>query len=268
MNIKDITIIILLYNTPEKALKEFANYKKFKIAILDQSNDLQTKRKLKKLLPNIVYYKVTNQNDGFAKGINFLVKKVKTKFFLCTQPDVKISVKSIYKLKKVFFKKKDAIISIPNLRSTKSFKHEFKEVKDFIGAIFLSEKKKFDKIKMFDPNFFFYWEDVDLSKRISLSKQKIYLNTKIFAKHNNGKSTFLNMKSLYIRTSNFKFGEYLFQYKNTQLRLIKVIREPIVNFLLLIFYILVLNKKKALIKFFTLSGIFNFFKFILIKKLK
>ena len=96
MNIKDITIIILLYNTPEKALKEFANYKKFKIAILDQSNDLQTKRKLKKLLPNIIYYKVTNQNDGFAKGINFLVKKVKTKFFLCTQPDVKISVKSIY----------------------------------------------------------------------------------------------------------------------------------------------------------------------------
>ena len=142
MNIKDITIIILLYNTPEKALKEFTNYKKFKIAILDQSNDLQTKRKLKKLLPNIIYYKVTNQNDGFAKGINFLVKKVKTKFFLCTQPDVKISVKSIYKLKKVFFKKKDAIISIPNLKSTKSFKHEFKEVKDFIGAIFLSEKKK------------------------------------------------------------------------------------------------------------------------------
>ena len=35
MNIKDITIIILLYNTPEKALKEFTNYKKFKIAILE-----------------------------------------------------------------------------------------------------------------------------------------------------------------------------------------------------------------------------------------
>lgn len=100
---KQITVLLLLYKTPNKLIKNLKVYKNFDLIILDQSNDFILKNKLKKLLPNIKYYKVTKKNVGFAKGINFLVKKVKTKFFLCTQPDVLISEKSIIDLK-YFFK--------------------------------------------------------------------------------------------------------------------------------------------------------------------
>ena len=271
MNTKDITVIMLLYNTPSSVLNNFKNYKDYKVAILDQSNDFETKKKLKKILPNLIFYKVSDKNFGYAKGINFLVKKVKTRYFLSTQADVIISPKSIYKLKKVFLKKKDSIISIPNLNnkkniSSKKEKDVFKKVNNFIGAIFLCEKKKFEKLKMFDSNFFFYWEDVDFSKRIELTKQQIYLNLNIQANHYNGKSSSPSFKSLYIRISNFKFGEYLFSYKYNKLKLIKIIREPIISILSFFYYLIILNKEKALEKAFNLIGIIKFFKFFLFNK--
>ena len=77
MQLKDITIILLLYNTPIKTLNNLKNYKKFNIIILDQSNDFETKKSIKKILPNILYYKITKKNKGFAKAINFLSQKVK-----------------------------------------------------------------------------------------------------------------------------------------------------------------------------------------------
>ena len=45
--------------------------------ILDQSNDYNLKKKIKKFLPNIKYYKISSKNLGFAKGVNFLTSKVK-----------------------------------------------------------------------------------------------------------------------------------------------------------------------------------------------
>ena len=46
MKHKDITIILLLYNTPKKLLKNFKSYQSFNILILDQSNDFKTKKRL------------------------------------------------------------------------------------------------------------------------------------------------------------------------------------------------------------------------------
>ena len=51
-------------------------------------------------------------------------------------------------------------------------------------------------------------------------------------------------KSLYIRISNFKFGEYLFSYKYNKLKLIKIIREPIISILSFFYYLIILNKEK------------------------
>ena len=51
--ISDITIILLLYKTPLKLIKNFEVFKKFKVVILDQSNDKNFKKKLTKILPNI-----------------------------------------------------------------------------------------------------------------------------------------------------------------------------------------------------------------------
>lgn len=254
---KQITVILLLYKTPNKIIKNLKVYKNFDLIILDQSNDFILKKKLKKLLPNIKYYKVTKKNVGFAKGINFLVKKVKTKFFLCTQPDVLISEKSIIDLKRSFRFKKDCIISIPTFKNKN--KKIITPIKQFIGAIFLSETQRFKKLNGFDNNFFFYWEDIDLSHRINETKFKIYLNSYSKATHLFGKSTSLNLKTYILKNSNFKFGEYLFQYKHQKLRNIKMIREPFMIVFKILFHLILFDKKQLYKNISHLLGIFMFY---------
>jgi len=112
MNNKDISVILLLYKTPKKLLKNLEKYRKFKILILDQSNDEELKKWVKNKFKKVQFFGSLDKNVGFAKGINFLVKKVKTKFFLCTQPDVLISDNSIKILKMTLVSNNNCIISV------------------------------------------------------------------------------------------------------------------------------------------------------------
>ena len=265
----DISIVLLLYDTPQEKLKNLINYKDYNIYILDQSNDHVTKKKLLELLPNIKFYKVSVNNKGFAKGINYLSKKINTKFFLCTQIDVLIKKKSINKLINPFNIYSDCILTIPNLDKKNinlNSRKKFIKVDNFTGAIFLADKLKFNKIGKFDENYFFYWEDVDLSRRILLSKNyKIYKCNNIKAFHFNSNSTKFSNKSEFIRISNFKFGEYYFDYKFNNLRIIKVLREPFKRLIYILFFLILFQKKKFYNNLFQIVGIFKFYFFLLKK---
>ena len=125
----------------------------------------------------------------------------------------------------------------------------------------MADKSKFLKMKMFDENFFFYWEDMDLSNRIKKTRYKIITNFDASAKHFYGSSSLFSVSSLFIRSSNFKFGEYLFQNKNNKLRLIKIFRQIIMLLPISSFYLLTLRPVKSLEKFFNFIGILKFLLF-------
>ena len=260
MNNKDISVILLLYKTPKKLLKNLEKYKNFKILILDQSNDEELKKWVKNKFKKVQFFGSLYKNVGFAKGINFLVKKVKTKFFLCTQPDVLISDNSIKILKMTLVSNNNCIISVPNINPSKRKKGK-RIVDNFYGGIFMADKSKFLKMKMFDENFFFYWEDMDLSSRIKKTRYKIITNFDASAKHFYGSSSSFSVSSLFIRSSNFKFGEYLFQNKNNKLRIIKIFRQTLMLLPISAFYLLTLRPIKSLEKFFNFIGILKFILF-------
>ena len=71
MNMSNISVIILLFHTRDNLIENLKQYKDFKVLILDQSNDLELKKKIKKFVPKLEYYLSSNVNMGFAKGINF-----------------------------------------------------------------------------------------------------------------------------------------------------------------------------------------------------
>lgn len=272
MNHKDITIIILLYKTPNKLLKNLIKYKNFKILILDQSNNLENKITLKKALPKIQYYGLTNKNMGFAKAQNFLIKKVKTKYFLSTQPDINLSLRSIMLLKKTVKKfEKDCILAVPKINNQRNIfridkrnnNKEFR-IKDMIGAVFIANKKKFIEVGMFDVNFFFYWEDVDLSNRIRNSKYNIYINLKSKASHATSTSSKNTLSTLIIRYVNFKFGEYFYFQKINKLRILKIIRQIVLYPFYSLIYFCLLQFKISLKYICYFAGILKFF-FIKIK---
>jgi len=271
LNNTDISVIILLYKTNEKKLKNLINYKKFNIYILDQSNDHKTKTILLKLLPNIKYYKVSTINKGFAAGVNFLVKKIKSEYFFCTQADVNINFNSIINLKKVFKKKNDCIIAIPktNIKKKFNYKKNFIKVKSFYGSTFMADRKKFLEIGSFNEDYFFYWEDIDLSKKITyFSKYNIYKCQNSIASHDSGNSSLNDKKTKFLRYTFFKYGEYLYQYNFKKLKLIKMIREPILLILNLFYCLITIQKLKFSEKLYNLNGIFVFYKFLLKKNFK
>ncbi len=265
----EITIIMLLYKTPSKLLRRLSVLKNFKVIILDQSNDYKTKKFLVKNYPNIINYDVREKNLGFAKGVNDLVKKVKTKYFLCIQPDVSINLKSIIKLKKTLDKKKDGIISVPRISGFKSFSKindgKFIVVNRMIGAVFLANKKRFIKIGKFDTDFFFYWEDIELSYRIRNSKYQIILNPEAKAKHPFNSSSKTDFNTAFIRSSNFIYGELVYDYKIKKVRLIKIIRKFFNSIFLAIFYALTFQIKNLWTHFAKICGILKYGKFFLRK---
>ena len=118
---------------------------------------------------------------------------------------------------------------------------------------------------MFDENFFFYWEDIDFSSRILKSKYNIFINHDSKAIHT-WSSTKFNVTSMFIKNSNFKFGEYLYQYKNKKLKTVKILRQPFVYLFLCLLNLMVLNPKKSLENLFNIYGIVKFIIFILVLK--
>ena len=235
--------------------------------ILDQSNNADTKKYLKEILPNIQYYGLKKKNCGFAVAQNFLIRKVKTKYFFSTQPYIKISTNSILALKKNIDQFKDCLVSVPKIKGLKNYKVNKKiKKKQFvidtmIGAAFMAKKKKFIKFGMFDEDFFFYWEDIEFSSRIKKNGYRIYINLDSVAFHNSGTSSRNDFQTLLIRNINFKYGEYLFFFKTKKLRLIKIIRQLFQNIIFIILNLIIFRFKKSLINLCYFFGILKFLSF-------
>ena len=135
-----------------------------------------------------------------------------------------------------------------------------------IGATFLCDKKRFIEIGMFDEDFFFYWEDVELSNRIKIFKYKIYENQKSQAIHQNGNSSIDGFKTDFIRYENFIFGELLYDYKCKKIRFVKIFRKFLQAICLSILNVILLRFKDANINLSKIVGVIKFIKFILKNK--
>ncbi len=269
-NYKDITIISTLYKTPQNKLKNLGCYKNFKILIFDQEGNENTEKYLKNKLKLNVKYFLSSKNIGLSKSSNFLLSKVKTKYCLFTQPDIKISNTSIKILHKIILKDKDLIFVSPNHSTGHRIKFKSREydIKKKINySCILCDVKKLKKIGFFDEDFFLYWEDIFLERKINLSKFKMGIAYKAKAIHSSSQSSEKSYKTEYIRSLNYIYGELVYDFKLNKLRLLKIIRKLIQNIFLFIFNILLFQLKQALKKFSNIIGILKFVQFYIRKKI-
>ena len=268
-NNKDITVILTLYKTPKRKLINLTEYKNFKTILFNQESDKKYKKELKKYLNFEFKYFSSKNNIGLSKSSNYLLKKVRTKYCLFTQADVRINEKSINELKKILLEKKDVIFIGPNLKKNKSkiLSKKYDYVKNLDLACILCDVKKLKKIKFFDEDFFLYWEDIYLINKINKSNYKMILANNIRASHIGGKSTENNLVTQFIRNTNFKFGELVYEQKVGKLRMLKLIRQFLQNIIFLIINLLILRKTQFLKNLGIFSGILKFLKFYLLKKI-
>lgn len=266
MQIKsDVTVIMTLYKTPLSKLKNLKNYKNFKLILFEQETDGKNFHELKKNLKLNFKYYYSKKNLGLSKASNLLFSKVKTRYFLFTQPDIKISINEIKKLYKAIKKNKDLIFVTPVHSRTKKIingtKPNLKIVKKIKAAIMMCDTKKVKKTGFFDEDYFLYWEDISLMKKINNSEFKMAIVKNSFATHNDSESSIKSLKVNQIRQINFIYGEFLFDYKNNQFRLIKLTRKILQNLALFFFNIIFYKQDKILENYANLLGMLKFIKF-------
>ena len=132
----------------------------------------------------------------------------------------------------------------------------------------LCDTNKTKKIGFFDEDFFLYWEDVFLMRKISRSKFKMLLCKNAIAKHSFGASTVNNSKVQFVRNLNFKYGEYLYDFKIKKFRFIKLVRQLLQSIIYFILSSLSLNKNFAIKNIAYTFGIIKFIIYYLRKWLK
>ena len=266
----NITTIITLYKTPFNKLKNLKQYNSFNLKIFEQEGSLFLKKKLQKILNRKFDYIYSSNNIGLPKASNILLKKVKSKYLLFTQADILINKKSVIELVKIFKKDKDIIFVTPSMNTkiyNNSKKNNLSYVKNIKAACMVCDVKKLKKIGFFDEDFFLYWEDIDLIERINNSKFKMVTAKNIFAKHQSSQSSEYSIKTQYLRNSNYIYGEFVYDLKHNKLRLLKILRMILKNFILFFYDLLILKFKRSLLRLYTIIGVFKFIQFYIIFKI-
>ena len=183
MNNQDITIIITSFHSGEKIFDCINSIdENIKIIVVENSNDQLLKEEILSRYNNVDCV-LSKENLGYGAGNNLGLSKVETNYALIVNPDVTLKNDAI----KQFFLRINKVenfgIIAPVSKNEKynnfniDFDKDIKEVENVKGfAMFLS-MKNLKKINFFDENFFLYFEEIDLCKRLQNNNIKvIYLD--------------------------------------------------------------------------------------------
>ena len=267
---KNITFVIVSFRSShiiEKCIKSINP--KIKIIIVENSNNIQVKDYLENKFLNVQVI-IAKKNLGYGTGNNLGISKVDTQYAFILNPDAILEENSLEKFYKAqIFLKDDFTILAPNLfnnygyflNSNKNINKEILEVDYVKGFAMLINLKKIHPKDLFDENFFLFLEEIDLCKRIKQSGGKIFViqNSKI---HHLGKQASENILNIEL-CRNWHWMWSLFYYNYKHFGIITAYRVAIIRFFSSIFKLffsfVFFNKKKILIHYYRINGLFNAF---------
>ena len=220
----------------------------FEIIVVDNDEQELIKTELLKLFPGVNYIKSAS-NLGYGGGNNLGAKYAKGEYLFFLNPDTVVFNDAIDVLANFLDKNKNAGIVAPllydknnkpyefqgNLELTPSRgivvlsflgkvfpkifnkywitdlnKNEIKEAFSIPGTAFLIRKSIFEKVGRFDENFFLYFEEHDICKRVKNKGYGIFIDSKAKIYHEWGVST-KNVKNL---NKIFEKSRYLYFKKH------------------------------------------------------
>ena len=267
MSNKDITAVITSFRSENKILNCIKSLSSdLKIIVIENSNDQKLKDKLEKEYSNLECV-LSNKNLGYAKGNNLGLSLVKTDYALIINPDATLHNHAINNFFLSAKANPDFAIIAPYVQETKNEKSS-KEIKEGIfevnsvkGFAMFLNMKQFNKTGFFDDNFFIYFEEIDLCRRLKKEKKKIFLDTSIKIDHAGGTSheDSINHEMEKSRNWHWMWSTFYFHYKHYGyiIALIKILPKFFSAILKTIYYKIVTNHKKKDIYYYRLKGIIN-----------
>ena len=277
----ELTIIIVTYKTNETILFNCLNSIKEEINIInvENSSDLSHKNKIEERYKNVKVI-LSGSNLGYGSANNIGLKNSRSRYVLVSNPDVTYNDNFFDELKYYLDKKIDFSIIGPSYNDQSNYlpygsfdgsknlntfnEFSLKEVDYVVGCSMLIDTKSISTQSYFDENFFLYFEETDLCKRIKKKGGKIFCSSKLLMSHLGYQGSIstnpkYEIESEMIRNWHWMWSTFYFHKKHSgyikafYLMIGKLIR----SFIKMIFFSILYNKKKQKIYFSRFSGLIN-----------
>ena len=263
MESKELTIIIVTFKSDDKIIKCLNSItKEIPVLVVENSSNEKFKKKIENDFYNVKCI-LTGENKGYSKANNIGLNLVTTKYALILNPDTTLEKNAIKNFLTLANLIKDFWLLGPSKDQMIDLDFKGKnyiEVDNLKGFAVFFNVSKFNK-KYFDENFFLFFEEIDLCKRVKKSKGKIYLSNEIIINHEGASSVNKNniLELEKNRNWHWMWSTFYFQrkYKGFLLALIIIFPKLLSAIFKIVFYVLIFNKEKRDIYFCRLSGIFN-----------
>ena len=212
---KELTIIIILYNSTNIIFECLRTLNNFNIIIVDNGKNDDLLNKLNNYI-NIKKIIGSKKNLGFGNGVNLAFNHVETEHFLVLNPDIILDEISINELIKISKENFNCAISAPYISTDndgysmfpengKSIERNLLQLKcsetlnnkkpsgNFCaqvtkGCVLLINSKHFRDVGMFTKEYFLFWEEIDLCRKFFKKKLSVIISPKALAFHEQGTS--------------------------------------------------------------------------------
>jgi GT2 family glycosyltransferase len=275
-----LTILIILYEENFEIIEKcLAQINEFKIIIIDNANDKSLKNKITKNF-EIYKYFLNKKNIGFSKAANQGILECDTEYLFILGADCLITNEDIEQLMYAKEKYKDCFLTSPTF-------YDSEGNYDYNGGLLYEEGPKNEPLKnsgdvcvntvlttavlfkikdikdlgLFDEEFFLYFLDDDICRRIKKINKSVVQVYKAKAQHTHGQLKIKNrLKKIFFRNFYFDYEELYYLHKNNlhkqkygkvKKKIPKFIFKLIINFLIIRFdkFIYYLSKVLAFYKF-------------------
>ncbi len=279
--IEQITVVVILYKEEfQTVVSCLNNIKNFKIIIIDNANDKNLKQKL---IPHYNFYKyiLNKENIGFASAAYQGINECVTDYAFFLTADCLINEENIFLLLEAKKKYKDCYLTSPTFfdqqgnltynggllpengdKSTPLNLEGDSCVETVITTAVLFNIDEIKKIGSIDKNFFIYFMDDELCRRIKQNKKSVIQVYNSKAKHAHGNLKIDNrLKRIFFRNYHFTFDELYYYFKNnTHNKILNETRKKTYKYFIKIFINLILLRFEKSIYYF--SKTLAYLKFI------
>ena len=259
------------------------NIKNFKIIIIDNAGNADLKKNIEKKF-KIYKYILNKKNYWYSKATNQAIKQCDTEYVLTLQADCLISNKDILILLESHKKYKNCFITSPTFYDKDSKlsynggclpeKNIKMDVLNLEGdtcveavstASILFKKKDILELGLLDENFFIYFVDYDLCRRIKLKNKSVIQIFDAKAQHVHGQLKVKNfLKKIFIRNYNFAYDELYYYFKiNKHHEKYEYLKKKLPNYIIKsIINFLTLRLGQSIYYFAKVKAFYNFKKII------
>tara|TARA_B100000959_G_scaffold279116_1_gene338692 strand:- start:253 stop:1107 length:855 start_codon:yes stop_codon:yes gene_type:complete len=192
-----ISIVIVAFHSEKEILKLLDSISNdFKILITDNSLDNNFKKKFEQKYSNVEII-IPEYNLGNGGGVNFALKKVKTKYAMYLDVDTNIDANTLKKLLLIAENQKNWAVLAPNINNYTYKKKCYIKKEDeelfsmnFVeGCALLFNINEIENIGYYDENYFLYYEENDMYFKYIKYNKKILLAKNLYIDHIGNSST-------------------------------------------------------------------------------